>query len=134
MRRLLALTLVSVLGLTGVYAADKPEDTPAAAKTRALLKKKVTLSFKDTRLADVIDEIKEEHVKGIKIRLDTKGGVSQNQTITYNGKDVTLEEALDQMFKKNDLGYIVISHKGNAYDGSVLIKKGKERGYPLKDK
>jgi len=134
MRRLLVLSLVFVLALTGVYAADQPEDTPAAKATRKLLQKKVTLSFKDTRLEDAMEEIKEEHVKGIKIRLDAKGGVSRNQTINYSGKDVTLEEALDQMFKKNGLGYIVISHKGNAYDGSVLIKQGKERGYPLKDK
>jgi autotransporter-associated beta strand protein len=47
---------------------------------------------------------------------------------------VTLEEALDAMFKKNGLGYIVISKKNNAYDGSVQIKQGKERGSPLKDK
>ena len=86
----------------------------------------------DTAVAmGVVEEIKEDHVPGISIRIDTKGGVSQNQAITYKGADVTLEQALDEMFKKNGLGYVVISGKNNAYDGSVLIKQGKERGYPL---
>ena len=38
---------------------------------------------------------------------------------------------LDGMFKKNGLGYYVISAKNNAYDGSILIKQGKERGFKL---
>jgi hypothetical protein len=130
MSRLLAFAaLVCVAGLTA-HAADE-EDTPAAAKTRKLLQEKITVEFKDTRLEDAIDEIK-DNVKGLLIQLDTKGGVSRNQTLTYNGKDVTVEEALDGMFKKNGLGYIVISKKGNAYDGSVLIRQGRERGKPAK--
>jgi hypothetical protein len=118
------------LALLSTYAVDKDEDTPAAAKTRKLLKEKVTVMFKDARLEDVLDELKDQ-VKGLKMQLDTKGGVSRNQTINYSGTDVALEEALDQMFKKNDLGYIVISRRNNAYDGSIQIRKGKERGYPL---
>jgi hypothetical protein len=129
-RRLIAVAVVVCVGLTAAPAADRSEDTPAAAKTRKLLKEKVTVDFKDTRLEDVIDELKDQ-IKGLRMQLDTKGGVSRNQTVTYSGKDVTLEEALDQMFKKNDLGYIVISRKGNAYDGSIQIRKGKERGYPM---
>ena len=60
--------------------------------------------------------------------------MSRNQAITYKAKGVPLEEALDAMFKKNGLGYIVISKKNNAYDGSIQIKQGKECGHPLKDK
>jgi hypothetical protein len=129
-RRLIAVAVIVCVGLAGTPAADKDDDTPAAAKTRKLLKEKVTVEFKDTRLEDVIDELKDQ-IKGLKMQLDTKGGVSRNMTITYSGKDVTLEEALDEMFKKNDLGYIVISQKNNAYDGSIKIRKGKERGYPM---
>jgi autotransporter-associated beta strand protein len=135
MRRLVAVTAVFALAVAGLWAADKDsDDTPAAAATRKLLQTKITVNFKDTRLADVVEEIKEEHVKGIKIILDTKGGVSQNQAITYKGENVPLADALDAMFKKNGLGYVVISGKNNAYDGAVMIKQGKERGYPLKDK
>jgi hypothetical protein len=126
-RRLLAFAAV----LACLANAHADEDTPAAAKTRKLLKEKVTVEFKDTRLEDAMDELKDQ-VKGLKVLLDTKGGVSRNQTVTYTGNDVTVEQALDGMFKKSDLGYIVISKRANAYDGAVLVRKGKERGTPSK--
>jgi autotransporter-associated beta strand protein len=130
----LTLTLAVTLVALGTSRADDratSDDTPKAAAARKLLKKKITVNFKETPLKDVIEELKEDHVQGISIRIDTKGGVSQNQAITYKGADVTLEQALDEMFKKNGLGYLVISGKNNAYDGSILIKQGKERGYPI---
>jgi autotransporter-associated beta strand protein len=130
----LTLALAVTLAALGTSRADDrvaSDDTPKAAATRKLLKKKITVNFKETPLKDVIEELKEDHVPGISIRIDTKGGVSQNQAITYKGGDVTLEQALDEMFKKNGLGYLVISGKNNAYDGSILIKQGKERGYPI---
>jgi hypothetical protein len=130
MSRLFAVAAILCVVVLNVHAADD-EDTPAAAKTRKLLKQKVTVDFKDQRLEDAMEELKEQ-VEGLKILLDSKGGVSRNQQVSYNGKDVTVAEALDVMFKKNDLGYIVISQKGNAYDGVVMIRKGKERGTPLK--
>jgi hypothetical protein len=112
-------------------ADDKPEDTAKAAKMRKLLKTKIDVDFKDTRLEDAMDEIKEQ-VKGFKFLLHTAGGVSRNQPITYKAKGKAVEEVLDEMFKKPELGYIVISKKGNAYDGLVQVRKGKERGYEKK--
>jgi hypothetical protein len=134
MQRLFVLTLVCLLSLTGVRAAEgeKDEDTPKAAKTRKMLKTKISVDFKELPLREVLEEIKEDHVKGINIITDTKGGVSNNQKIMYSGKDVTLEDALDKMFAKNDLGYYIISKKGDAYDGAIKIVKGKARGYLLK--
>ena len=99
----LALAALFALSLAGLYAADDSKDTPKAAATRKKLKQKVTVNFKDTRLEDVVDELKEQ-IKGLRMQLDTKGGVSRNQPITYKGTDVTLGEALDAMFKKNGLG------------------------------
>ena len=55
---------------------------------------------------------------GITILYDAKGGVSGNQAINYEGKDVTLADALDGMFKKNGLGYYIRSGAKDAYDGS----------------
>lgn len=55
-------------------------------------------------------------------------GVSQNGKLSYKGKDVTLEDALDGMFKKNGLGYVIISNKKDAYDGAILVKPSKDRG------
>jgi hypothetical protein len=132
MRHLLSLATLLALGLGMVYAADdKDEDTPKAAAMRKLLKKKTSVEFKDTRLEEAMDEIKDS-VKGFRYLLDTKGGVSRNQAITFKATDKTVEEILDGMFKKVGLGYIVISKKGNAYDGLVQVRQGKERGYPLK--
>lgn len=132
MRTLLSFAMLLTVSLVAAPAADeKSDDTPAAAKTRKLLKKKVSVEFKDTRLDDVKEELQDQ-IKGLKIMLDAKGGVSRNQTVTYKAKDKTVEEVLDEMLKKPALGYIIISKKGNAYDGSLQIRKSEERGYEKK--
>jgi hypothetical protein len=131
MRILLSTAMLCCIVLASNAADDKQEDTPKAAKTRKLLKTKIEVDFKDTRLEDAMDEIKEQ-VKGFRFLLDNKGGVSRNQPITYKAKDKTVAEVLDEMFKKPELGYIVISKKGTAYDGLVQVRKGKERGYEKK--
>jgi type II secretory pathway component GspD/PulD (secretin) len=129
MRPALSAALLLALAALAAHAqGDKPADTPAAAKTRKLLKAKISVDFKDTRLEDAMDEIK-EMVKGLKIMLDSKGGVSRNRTVTYTAKDKTVEAVFDEMFKKMGLGYIVISKKGNAYDGLVQVRMSDERGY-----
>jgi tRNA A37 threonylcarbamoyltransferase TsaD len=130
-RYLLSFTALLTFGLLVLAADEKPDDTPKAAKTRKLLKSKITVDFKEERLKDALDEIQDQ-VKQFRYRLDTKGGVSANQTLKYKGKGVTIEEALDGMFKKNGLGYIIISKKGDAYDGGIMIRQGTERGYPKK--
>jgi hypothetical protein len=131
--RLFAVALLSLFGLGLVWAADpKDDDTPKAAAARKKLETKVTVKFKEEPLKECVEELK-DMVPGVSILIDTKGGVSGNTTINYEAKDMTLADVLDGMFKKNGLGYIVISGKMNAYDGSILIKQGKERGYPIKE-
>ena len=129
MRMLVSLTTLAALVLaapsTNLRAAD--DDTPAAAKTRKLLKTKISVEFKDTGLREAMEEIQEE-VKGVRFIFDTKNGVSLNQKLTYSAKDKTVEDILDEMLKKPDLGYIIISKKGNAYDGLIQVRKSKERG------
>ena len=85
------------------------------------------MEFEDLPLKEEVAELKDQ-VKGVFIQLDTKGGVSQNGKLSYKGKDVTLEDALDGMFKKNGLGYVIISNKKDAYDGAILVKPSKDRG------
>lgn len=126
------LSVVILLGL-GVVALGA-DDTPAAAKTRKLLKTKISIDFSNTRMAEVKEELMTE-VKGLKVMLDNKGGVSNNRTVTYKAEGKTVEQVLDEMLKKlGGLGYIVISKKGNAYDGVVMIKVGDERGYEKEKK
>ena len=140
MRRLIVLSaaLAALLGLSaGLRAADKGDDTPAAAKTRALLKQKVTCDYTDTPTRDMLDDL-ESQVKGLHFRTVTDGTIKLNHNFTFSTVDkttkkdepITVAEALDKMFGPIDWGYIVISQKGAAYDGGILIRGGKERGYP----
>lgn len=126
MRRLFAAT-VFVLCLSSVYAAEPPPDTAKAAATRKLLKQKVNFEWKDTSFGDVLADMKDQ-VKGLVITADTKSGVNLNKQITFKAKDVPLEDALEMLIAKNGWGYYVESQKG-AYDGRVVIRVGKERGW-----
>lgn len=107
------------------------EASPKAQATQKLLKTKITVEFKNARLEEAIEELKDQ-VKGLKIQIDSKGGVSRNSTLSYTGKDVPLEDVLDGMFTKGGLGYQVISNKGNAYDGLIKVVQGKDRGKLVK--
>src|SRR6476469_4604850 len=94
--RLLA-SFALLFAVTAAVAADEPADTPAAAKTKKILKTKVKeINWKDTRLEDCVTELKEE-VKGLFIHLDRKGGISANRKVTVKAKDKTVEEILDAM-------------------------------------
>lgn len=138
MRHLVITASLFAACLAGVVelSAAGQNDTPKAAATRKLLKTKVSVDYKDTTLSDVIDDIKDQvkdkSKKVLGVRVDNKGGVSNNTKFTYKADDKPLEEVLDEMFKKNDLGYVVVSQRGNAYDGTILIVKGGARGYPTK--
>ncbi len=117
-----------------LIAADEEKDTPKAAATRKLLKTKISVDYKDTTLSDVIDDIKDQikdkSKKNLFVLKDNKGGVSNNTKFSYKADNKTLEEVLDEMFKKNDMGYVVVT-KGT-YDGALMIVKGNARGYPPK--
>jgi hypothetical protein len=127
MKRLVWCFALAVLFVPANLRAD--EDTPKAAATRKVIKTmKISVELDDTRLEEIMEELKEK-VPGFKFMLDSKGGVSRNTKFTYKAKDQTIEEILNGLFAKNDLGYYVISVKNNAYDGLVKITKGGERGY-----
>jgi hypothetical protein len=141
MRRLVVsagLFAACLAGLVNLSAADeeKTKDTPKAAAARKLLKTKVTLDYKDTVLRDIMEDIQGQIQDATKKKLsviyDTKGGVSLNTKFTYKADNKPLDQVLDEMFKKNDLGYVVVSGRRDAYDGALKIVKGKARGYPIK--
>ena len=141
MRRLIVLSaaLAALLGFSaGLHAADKgDDDTPNAKKTRALLQTKLDeVDFQDEAFGDVINDLKDK-VPGLHIQTAKDGTIKLNHQCKFSAKDVTLAEALDKLLTSIDStwGYIVISQKGNAYDGSIMIRTGKERGFPAdKDK
>lgn len=136
-RLVVIASLFAAFLASGVHlpAADD-NDTPKAAVARKLLKTKVSADYNDSPLHEIItdlqDQLKDKAKKNLGVRIDTKNGVSRNTKFTYKADNKALEEILDEMFKKNDLGYIVISQRGNAYDGTLLIVKGSARGYAAK--
>ena len=127
-RKLAALIVVGVATF-GLHLA-KADDTTKAAQTRKKLETKIDVEYSDTSLSDVVADLKEK-VQGLGIRLDVAGGVSRNLKITYKAKQKTLADVLDGMFQKNGYGYVVTSKEGDAYDGAILVKQGKERGYAV---
>ncbi len=132
MRRPLLAAAVAVLAGLTAFAADPPKDTPGAALTRSKkLKAKVTLDAKNEPLRDVFGDVSGqlEDQKLGKLRVTNAPGVSLNQRITYACKDKPLEDALDEMLKAADLGYVVIVKDKDQNDGALKITKGTERGY-----
>src|SRR6187455_1286338 len=103
--------LTAVLGtlVIAVAVAAAEKDTAAAANTRKKLLTKVTVDFKDEHLSECLKEIARQidEATDAKLSFFYDTGVSQNQRVTYSGKDQSVADALDGMFKKNSLGYIV---------------------------
>jgi len=126
--------LTAVLGtlVIAVAVAAAEKDTAAAANTRKKLLTKVTVDFKDEHLSECLKEIARQidEATDAKLSFFYDTGVSQNQRVTYSGKDQSVADALDGMFKKNSLGYIVFAKDKDRYDGWLKIKQGNERGYP----
>jgi hypothetical protein len=117
--------------LAGYSALEgQTRDTAKAAQARKRLQAKVTVDYDDTPLREAVEDLNGQ-VEGLGLRIDSAGGVSANIKVTCKAEKKPLSEVLAMMFKKNGLGYVVISREGTAYDGTVLIKQGKERGFAL---
>ncbi len=123
MRHLLVTCLTLVFAVTIPWSADPPKDSPTVASTRKKLLTKVTVDYKETPLREVIDDLKQQ-VENLSF---TKPESSLNQPITFKATEMPLKDALDGMFKKNQLGY-VISKKKDRYEGWIIIKPGTARG------
>jgi hypothetical protein len=133
MRRFLGTSTVVAVCLTLLASAGTAcgQDTPSAKKARGRLKEKISIDVTETRLKDVLDEIKREMNNKVSFKIDNASGVSNNTKLTCKAEDKTLAQILDDVCTKNDMGYIIISRAGDRYDGWILIRKGKgkERGY-----
>jgi hypothetical protein len=125
-RRLLVLALPLLVCFAGFAPAD--EDSAKAAATRKLLKQNVTVEYKDEALRDVVDDLRNQIGKTrLFIRPDTTSGVQLNTKISLAMKDKPLEDVLNAICDKNGWGYFILT-KGT-YDGHLVLKVGKERGY-----
>ncbi len=140
MVRIVLATLVAV-----AFAAQPAfaQESKAAQATRQKLKQKISVTFKETRTADVFSEIKTEMDKPVNFKVDNVSGVSNNSKLSYSAKDKTVEQVLNEVCDKLECGWIVVSNAANnKVDGWIIIRKntkGKERGYeagkePTKEK
>ena len=128
MRRLLVLALPLLVCSAGFAPAD--DDSAKATATRKLLKQNVTVEYKDEALRDVVDDLRNQIGKTkLFVKPDTTSGVQLNTKITLTMKDKPLEDVLNAICEKNGWGYFILSKEKNAYDGHLVLKVGKERGY-----
>jgi hypothetical protein len=129
----LALTLT--FALTAALAGPAPpadaQETPSAKSARKRLQEKISIDLADVRLKDALDDLKREMSKAVSFKIDNVSGISNNMKVTYTAKDKSVEQILNDLCDKYDMGYIVQSKSNDRYDGWVILRKGKgkERGY-----
>lgn len=152
MRSLLFTLLVVVVIVSGnsiPIAAQTPKDkskdvskdgpkvtgkeTPPGEVTRTkLLKTKVSGSFKDVRIGEILKEFADQ-VDGKAdqpVMWAYGSGFPFDRKVNYECKDKPLEDVLDQLLTKagKDLGYVVVEKEGDKYDGWVRLTTTGERG------
>jgi hypothetical protein len=134
-RLLIGTLTIALVAVAPAGAVDKKtKESPAVAATRKKLKSnKVTVEYQDTRLEEVLADIKKQ-TENISIRVDPKAGVNQNTKVTYKADDKPLDEVFDEMFKQYDLGYVIGTKKDGRYEGWLIIVKGNARGVAEQEK
>jgi hypothetical protein len=117
----------AVLSLTGPLAA---QESSAAQATRKKLQQKVSIDVKEVGTKAFFEELNLELDKPLKFKINNASGVSNNSKVSYKGKGVSVEKVLNDMADKYEFGWVVISNAANnSVDGSIEIRKSKERGY-----
>lgn len=124
---------VGVLVAADTKSGDKDKEKAAAESklvtgTREKLNSKITVDFKDTRLEDCLKEI--EGMSEVKFYYAS--GVSKNQAISYAAKDKPAKDVLDEVFKKQGLGYLFNKKAMDRQEGWIQIVQGDERGDEMK--
>ncbi len=108
---------------------DLEQLSSAARRTQRLMRRRVTVSYDNTRLADVLADLKKQ-AKDLKWTLDTSAGASEDLTVSYQAKEQRLGMVLDGLFDRMGLGYVILSDPESPKDGELLIRPGSERGEP----
>jgi hypothetical protein len=120
-RDALLLVLVPSLALVaGLVVAQSKREPPSVVAARKKLQTRISVEFNNTRLEECLEEIKSQ-VEGLNFYRGV--GVSNNLTITYVGKDQTVDQVLRGMFKGKGLGYVIhrATKPGDRYDGWIQI-------------
>jgi hypothetical protein len=125
-----------VVAVCGAWAAAAgaaaAQESPSAKATRKKLKQKISVDFpKETRIKEVVDEIRREFDNRLGIKIDNTSGISNNSKVTLVAKDQPLEKILNDLCDRYDMGYYVKSDPKDRNDGWIILRKSKykERGY-----
>ena len=108
---------------------DLEQLSPAAMQTRRLMRRRVSVSYNNTRLADVLADLKKQ-VKELQWTLDKNAGAHEELTVSYQAKEQRLGMVLDALLERMGLGFVIVSDPDSPRDGHLLIRPGSERGEP----
>jgi hypothetical protein len=138
MRRLVKIGIVVAVCVAWAAAAGAAaaQESPSAKATRKKLKQKISVDFpKETRLKEVVDEIRREFDNRLGIKIDNTSGISNNSKVTLVAKDQPLEKILNDLCTRYDMGYYVKSDPKDRNDGWIILRRSKvkERGYEGKE-
>ncbi len=103
--------------------------TPDALQTRKLMKRRVSVAYDNTRLADVLADLKKQ-VKELKWTLSKDAGLLDDLTVSYKAENQRLGMVIDALLERMGLGFVIVSEADSADDGHLLIRPGSERGEP----
>jgi len=104
-------------------------NTPSSNAARRLLQRGVTVHYDKTRLADVFADLQKQ-VPGLRLKGDAAAGADDGLPVTFHAERQRLSSVLDRMLGQYGLGYVVQSQAGASDDGWLLVRAGRERGYP----
>jgi hypothetical protein len=103
--------------------------TAASVKTLRHLQDKVNVSYHEARLADVFADLNRQ-VKSVHLLPDPAAKPSDDVKVTYQAQGQRLATVLDQIFEEPGLGYVLLSDENSEHDGWLMVRPGRERGFP----
>ncbi len=105
------LLLVSLLGLSGLLGTAAAQERPGQSEKaiHARLRERVSLTFKDTPLTQVIADLAK--LTGLNVVPDTRAlheaGIRLDRPVTLSVNDIPLQSALNLLLKSVRLTYVV---------------------------
>lgn len=129
---LLLMGLLAGEILVEAQAPQKVRETPAAQATRKRLQNKISIEWDNVPLKVALEDIRNELDSKVSFKIDNASGVSNNTKVKLKADNVPAAKVLNDLCDRYDLGYFVLSRPNDRYDGWIIIRKSKERGYENK--
>src|SRR5258708_36302009 len=120
MSRTLTVVFLAVAASVLVGRASA-QDSQSAAATRKKLQQQITISEKEVGIKNFLEGINNEVEKQIRFKIDNVSGVSNNMKVSYSGKNVTVENILNELSDKYEFGYYVISNAANNKEDGMIV-------------